>query len=112
MADIEREITRLSTVLEDTTYEYQAVSERAAEHEAEYRHKRARMLVALIEHSEVRTAQERDARCDAAVATEHKAYLLSKHERDAVREALASLRTRLEALRTLAATARYQTSHS
>lgn len=109
MTQIENEITRLSVRLEDATHEYARVSDRAAQTEADYRYQKSLALIRLVEGGSVRTAQEREARADAQVDDERRAHLATKYEREAVRESLHAIRTRIEALRTLAATVRVQT---
>lgn len=111
MEQIDSEIQRLSTLLEDATYEYRAAAQDAAEAEAEYRREKAIATIASIEHGGKMTAPEREARAHRHVADQHKSYLLNSANRDGIREFLVSTRTRLEVLRTLAANVRYQTSH-
>lgn len=111
MQQIEESIADLSDRLEQATYDFADVARRAATAEAEYRGAKARAAVTIISTNGTMPANQREARVEHSVTDERTAHLLAAAEKEAMREALITFRTRLESLRTLAATARYQTSH-
>lgn len=109
-AQVEAHLEHLMAALEDATEAHADVCRRAAIAEADYRREKAIATVALIEHQATKmTADERGRRVEVHVAPAHKAYLLTAAEREANREALTSIRTRIEALRTLNANVRFNT---
>lgn len=106
---VEHAIAVACEALEEATEHYRDVSQRAAEAEADYKREQAYTMIAMIEHGAGKTAQERAARVDAHVSDVRRTYLLADAERHSTRESLLSLRSRLEALRTLSANIRAQT---
>lgn len=111
-ADIEKEIMRLSDALEEETYRYANVSDSAAEAEAEYKlvHARATIKVADENRGDRQvTVNEREALAHSAASDQFRRSNVQAAAAKASREHLLSLRSRLDALRTLAANVRHLT---
>lgn len=109
-AEIEDGIMRLSAELEDEVYRYAALSDDAAEAEAAYKGKHARAVVRLGAESGVKsTALERQARAELSAVEELRLYRIAEGRRSASKERLLSLRSRIDALRTLSANVRHAT---
>lgn len=109
-AEIEDAIMRLSADLEDETYRYAALGDDAAEAEAAYKGKHARAIVRLAAESGAKsTAAERQARADLSAIEELRIYRIADGRRSASKERLLSLRSRIDALRTLSANVRHAT---
>lgn len=106
---IEEHIMALSEAMEDTTHSYAEVGQRAARAEADYRREHATLIVAQLRHREGRSVVECTATADAMVSDQRQTHLLAEAERNALREALLTQRSRMDALRTLAANVRAQT---
>jgi len=107
--DIETEIMRLSEDLESETYRYADIADLAATSEADYKLSAARLMVALVSSPGKMTAQERQARVDAESDGPYRVWKINEARRQASKEALLSLRARLDSLRTLSANIRNQT---
>lgn len=107
--DIERMIVSLCDALEDETYAYSDLSDKAAETEADYKYEAARIVVALSADGHKMTALERQARVDLKCADQFRAWKIAEARRQASKEALQSIRARLDATRTLSANVRHQT---
>lgn len=108
--DVEHLIVRLGDELEEETYRYAKLSDAAAEHEADYKLKAGRLLLTLAADSTTKlTAAEKQARVDVGSTDEYRAWKIAEARRQASREALLSLRARLDATRTLSANIRHQT---
>jgi len=105
---VESEILRLSTLLEDRVSDFQTAIVRAAEAEARYKFRSAQVMLEVIEQFPGRscTVAEREARVEVATADEHATALITEATAKSVRESLSALRTQIEALRTLAANQR------
>ena len=111
-AQIEGEITRLSDALEAETYDYRDISLSAAEAEAAFKHRHATATLSMgteATDGRKRTASERAAYADRVSGDEFRLFRIAEARRGASRESMLSLRTRIDALRTLAANIRYQT---
>lgn len=111
-AQIEGEITRLSDALEAETYDYRDISLSAAEAEAAFKHRHATATLSMAAEAtdgRKRTASERAAYADRVSGDEFRLFRIAEARRGASRESMLSLRTRIDALRTLAANIRYQT---
>lgn len=108
---IEGQIVALVDELADETYRYAAVEEMAATFEADYKYRFARSLLDVAANTSDRrvTAGEREATADVASASEFKVWKIHDARRRASKEALLSIRARLDALRTLSANIRQQT---
>lgn len=110
LAQVEDELMRLSDALERETHAYDALAIAAAEAEAD-----AKYAVAVITlqsydaEPKGPTVALRQARIDAATTDELRRWKIADARRGAKREMLLSLRSRMEALRTLAASLRVQT---
>ncbi len=102
--EIEKQITEVANDLEQATYEYRDLSDRAARGEVAHKVAFAKKLLLAEGAVEIRKAQ-------ATVATENE--LLEREISAALaasqKELLTTLRARLDSLRTLAANVRSQT---
>jgi hypothetical protein len=108
--DIESAILALSDALDDETHRYADLADEAAEAEADYKIKHARATVGYATSDGPKmTAAQIAARVELHAADELRRYKLADARRQATREALMSLRSRLDAMRTLSANVRAQT---
>ncbi len=108
--EIEEGILALSDAIEEQTYLYAELSDMAAEKEADYKVRSARALVGLANDNSIKiTAGERQARVDLHCAAELRDWKLAEARRQSSKEALLSLRSRLDAMRTLSANVRHST---
>lgn len=108
--EIENSIIRICDEMEVATELYSQLSEEAAASEAKYKyvHAKAHVEMAAVMSTKM-TVTERQSRADLIADTEFRVYRLNEARRFAAREALLSLRARLDALRTLSANLRHQT---
>lgn len=106
--EVEMRICRMTDALEERTADYQRLAQAAAEAEAKYRGHHAMCTLAIINGSSDKkmTVDERAARADASSNEEYRAFLIATAARNSCRESLLSIRTNLDALRTLAASIR------
>jgi hypothetical protein len=107
--EIEGEIMRLSGELEDITYQYADLADLAATAEADYKLHSARTMILLANSGTKMTAPERQARVDADSDAQYRVWKINEARRQSAKEALLSLRARLDSLRTLSANIRNQT---
>jgi hypothetical protein len=108
--EIEANIADLSSLLEEQTYLYASQSEVAATTEADYKIRLAKAIVAFASDPTIKMTQhERQARCDLHCAAEFRDWKLAEAQRQSTKEALLSLRSRLDAMRTLSANVRHAT---
>lgn len=112
--EIEAEIADLSDALADETHRYADVSESSAGAEADFKLKWAREYVAIADRTAGQgrsgpTVDEKQSRCDLAAEGEFRNWKIMDARMRASKEALLSLRARLDALRTLSANVRQQT---
>ena len=107
--ETERMIGTALRKLDEATTEYAEISRKAAQAEADYRRATAMKTLALLKHGGFASAKERDARIELEVSSERETYLILDAARASAREHLNSLRTRIEALRTISASVRGQT---
>lgn len=107
--EVETTILKLSHELESTTYAYAELSDAAAEAEADYKLKQARALVTMADTAVRMTAQEKQARAELTSAQELRLWKLSEARRQSCKEALLTLRARMDAMRSLSANLRHQT---
>jgi len=107
--DCERMIGNALRKLDEATHDYADISQKAAQAEADYRKAQGFKTLAILKHGEFDSAKERDARIEFELSDEREVYLLLDAARNSAREALNSLRTRIEALRTISASVRGQT---
>ena len=107
-AEVEERIQRVIEEMERHTEEYDDLSSRAANADADYKRQSARALLAVIQHGEKMTVSERGARADLMCEEEYRAHLLATAARNSKREYLTTLRAHLDALRTLNASIRGQ----
>lgn len=108
-AQIEHGIVALSDQLEEQTYMYAQLSDEAAEAEADYKLAAGKGLISLVASGSKMTAQERQARVDVGCSDAFRAWKLAEARRQSCKEALLSLRARMDAQRSLAANVRHQT---
>lgn len=106
--EVESRICRLTDALEERTEDYRRLSHAAADAEAKYRAHHAMCTLAIINGASDKkmTVDERAARADASSNEEYRTFLIATAARNSCRESLLSLRTTLDALRTLAASIR------
>ena len=107
--EVETEIMRLSDELEAETYRYADLADLAATAEADYKHEAARLLVGLSNTPTKITAVDKQARVDLQCDPKYRVWKINEARRQASKEALLSLRARLDSLRTLSANIRNQT---
>lgn len=107
--EIESQILAIVDELEEQTYLYSTLSETAAEAEADYKRAASSKYVQLVSLAAKISVVEKQARVDAATDEEFRTWKIAEARRQASREALLSLRARLDALRTLSANVRHQT---
>lgn len=106
---IEHGIVALSDQLEEQTYLYAQLSDAAAEAEADYKLEAGKALIYLVSTGTKMTAQEKQARVDIGCSETFRAWKLAEARRQSCKEALLSLRARIDAQRSLAANVRHQT---
>ena len=108
--DIELGIIDLCEALEKETEQYAQLSELAAESEAKYKliYSKTHVQMASNENGRM-TVNEKQARADLIANDQFRIYRIYEARRAASREALLSLRARLDAMRTLSANLRIQT---
>lgn len=104
--EVELDLDRVTQALEEAVGEYQQMMVDAAEAEANWREVDARSQVALADSGTRMTVAERDARAHVMALDEYRVHLLMEARAKSRREYLASLRTQVAALQTLAANRR------
>lgn len=108
--EIENAIIQICDEIEKETEQYAELSEQAADTEAKYKYVYARAHVEMAASmANKMTVTERQCRADLIAESEFRVYRINEARRQASREALLSLRARLDALRTLSANLRHQT---
>jgi len=109
--EIEAMIGGLCDEMADETERYAVIEEMAAEAEADYKLQFAQCLIRVADSvSDRRTsAGEREALADSQSGEKFKIWKIQDARRRASKEALLSLRARLDAMRTLSANVRNQT---
>jgi len=108
--EVEERIQQVMEAMESATEDYDALLNSAAEAEANYKRDYAHAVLAVITHSESKmTVLEREARVTLHSADALRNHLISQAARNACREHLLTLRSHMEALRTLASNIRSQT---
>lgn len=108
-AEIEERILSLSEELEAETYRYADLGDLAATAEADYKLASARMMIGLSSAGHKMTSPEKQARVDAECDAPYRVWKINEARRQASKEALLSMRARLDSLRTLSANIRSQT---
>lgn len=106
---VERSLLAIADELERQTYVYARQSSEAAEAEADYKIARSRAYVVLVGKYPKMTVSERDMRAELQSAEQLRKWKLLEAQRQSTKEALLSLRARLDALRSLSANIRHQT---
>jgi hypothetical protein len=106
--EVEEELNRLAEALEAATEQYRNDALAAAEAEADYKLAYSRCLVGLANSGRKITAGEREARAIVSAGPEFRLWKIKEASRTATGEALRTYRTRIEALRTEAASRRFQ----
>lgn len=110
LVEVEEELVRLSDALDTETHEYDQRSRVAALAEADHKLAVATATLRSYDHEpKGPTLALRQARIDSETADSLRAWKIADARRAAKREMLLSLRARMEALRTLAASLRVQT---
>jgi len=106
---VEFEIIRLSSVLEDRVSDFTRNIRAAAEAEADWKRAFATAMIQVIEsHTGSRmTVAEREARVELLTADEHRDFLVAQAVAKSTKESLAALDSQINALRTLAANHRH-----
>lgn len=107
--EVEQQIMSLSTNLEEATDLFGELADEQAEREYEYKLRHASRIVKLADDGRKLTAPVRAAMADLEASSELRLYLLAKARKETTKEAMLSLRHRIDAMRTLAANVRYQT---
>ena len=108
--DIEYSILDICDAMESETEQYAQLSELAANAEAKFKLTYAKAHVDMAaNHSIKMTVHERQARADLVSNDEFRIFKICEARRMSSKEALLSLRARLDALRTLSASLRNQT---
>lgn len=108
--EVEEQIMDLSHRLEHETYEYAELSDIAAVAEADYKILSARAMIQFAADPAIKvTSAVREAKVDRHCAEQLRAWKLAEARRQSKRESLLSLRSRLDAMRTLSANIRSQT---
>lgn len=107
--EVEQAIMEVVDRLDELVGDIGDVGRRAALAGSEYRRKKASMTLAVIEHPPggvKMDAKSRDARIELACRDEQECHALAEAEMETIRESLRAHRSRLDALRTLAANIR------
>ncbi len=108
--DVEFAILDLCDALETETEQYAGLSELAAGAEADYKLKSAQTHVQLAASSSLKmTVHEKQARADLAANDQFRVFKIGEARKQASKEAMLSIRARLDAMRTLSASLRNQT---
>jgi hypothetical protein len=106
--EIENEILAVLDALEDQTHLYDRIAVDAASAEADYKLAYANAIVRLSDSQARMTAPEKQARAELHAADELRAWKVLEARRASTKEALLSVRARLDALRSLSANVRHQ----
>ena len=106
--EVEEEMDRLAAAMEEATEDYRTIAIRAASAESDYKSAFARCIVGLANSGKKITAAEREARAVVSAEAEFREWRISEASRAATSEHLRTLRSRLDAMRTEAASRRYQ----
>lgn len=108
--EVEQQILDVCDALDVETHRYSEVADLAADAEADYKLAYARAVVGLAAHGSMKmTAADRQARAELSAAEQLRVWKIADARRAATKEALLSLRARLDALRTLNASIRNNT---
>ena len=112
--EVEEMIQHTLATLEELVEDYADIAERAAVSEVDFKREQAQTLLAVTDAAAQRgrkmTADERSARVEVAVNDLRRVAAIAGASRESAREAMNTHRTRLEALRTLAANVRAVTT--
>lgn len=106
--EVEEELQRLGDALDAATNDYSAAAREAGQAEADYRLAEARAFVGLANSGRKFTEKEKQHRALIAADEEYRVWKIKDALRASTAEQLRTLRTRIEALRTEAASRRYQ----
>lgn len=107
--EIENEIVACLDALERETDRYDRLATDAASAEADYKLAYAKAVIVLSDSASRMTAAEKQARAEVHAGDPLRAWKVLEARRGATKEALLSLRARLDALRSLSANVRAQT---
>jgi hypothetical protein len=102
--EIEQMLAKALRRLDELTTEYRTVEMAAATAEADYRRAKGVKALAIIRSN--LPAKERDARIELELDDERRTHLAAQAELHSHRELLSTVRTRIEALRSLNASVR------
>lgn len=108
-AEIESAIMGLSAELESDTETFADQCSAAAEAEVDYKVEAARAMLAFAADPALRNVAMREARVLVHTHEKFRAYKITAAAQTAGKEALATKRARIDAMRTLAANVRAQT---
>lgn len=102
---VEAEIMRLSSMLEDRVSDFTMNIRAAAEAEADWKRSFAVAMLDVIESATGgrMTVAEREARVEVMTSDQHRMYLITTAVAKATKESLSALNSQIEALRTLSA---------
>ena len=117
-AEIEHMIVDTAESLELLVEEYAAISEAAGVSEVDFKREQALTVIHQIDNPPLDAydkprkmlAAERDARVEVECNDARRAAAIAASRREVARESMNTHRTRIDALRTLAANVRYQVS--
>lgn len=107
--EVEDQILNISDAIETETERYAGLADAAASAEADYKLRYAETVVRIADSHGRMSIPERAARAELAAAEELRRYKIMEARRQASKEALLSLRARLDALRSLSANIRAAT---
>jgi hypothetical protein len=108
--EVERDIMTVVDALDSQTTRYAELAEHAAVTEADWKLAYARAIVNLSAVQSVKmTAAEKQARAEDHCGDSFRLWKIAEARRNATKEALLSLRAKLDALRSVSANIRTQT---
>jgi len=108
--DTERMLASALKRMDEETHAFAQIQEYAAGSEADYRKAKGMKAIAIIKAAKENnwSAAYRDARIDVELDGERRIHLYAQASLHSARESLISIRTRVEALRTISASVRSQ----
>lgn len=106
--EVESRILRLCDALEENLDTFRGLAARRAEAEADYKHKYSR---ALVEQSAKVTVAQKEAVAHLRATSDYRDWRTLEAQERATQQLLTSIRSQLDALRTIAANVRYAGGH-
>lgn len=107
--DVESRILRLCDALEENLDTFRELAARRAEAESDYKHKYSR---ALVEQSAKVTVAQKEAVAHLRATGDYREWRTLEAQERATQQLLTSIRSQLDALRTIAANVRYAGGHN